>query len=538
MSLKKCKIIISSLIATALFITVSLFSFKVYADSSVNPLLDANFSKYINVMHNDYFTNQITVSTLAINSNYNIGEKYKSNYSNVRMESDTNSNVGFKCNGVFYSDYIDLKKSGTYIFNIYSYKTNDSGVKECYGSSLEKVTITLDLEGGLAMDKTNFYYEHYGDVDVLTKAILNSFNQNVSLTSEANSRIRTAFQNFVSKYTISNGTDISSSVDTRIPLTVNYNDSTFNFDINLKSASNKELQNNFISEEVILTKNIKPVAIELTKNRDIIGHQLEKELEDELDINKYLNCNEAQNVKAELKTSMRIPDITSSVQAYRTYTLQYEIVDYTLNKKYNYARNISFYNINFVTTNNIKYEAVKNEQYTVKKNGTFNLNNYLETVYITLVCDNIKYYDDYDIDNVVVSNTVNTSRTGNSNVILGITTTFGTGRIDDLTVKVVDSNPPKILTKYNYVVVDKNSPKLYVDQIKIIDDTGVDTSKTKYEINENGTYGGFITVTAYDTEGQETIEALPFIYQTELSFYQKTIGKWLYNYGQFLKKLF
>lgn len=538
MSLKKCKIIISSLIATALFITVSLFSFKVYADSSVNPLLDANFSKYINVMHNDYFTNQITVSTLAINSNYNIGEKYKSNYSNVRMESDTNSNVGFKCNGVFYSDYIDLKKSGTYIFNIYSYKTNDSGVKECYGSSLEKVTITLDLEGGLAMDKTNFYYEHYGDVDVLTKAILNSFNQNVSLTSEANSRIRTAFQNFVSKYTISNGTDISSSVDTRIPLTVNYNDSTFNFDINLKSASNKELQNNFISEEVTLTKNIKPVAIELTKNRDIIGRQLEKELEDELDINKYLNCNEAQNVKAELKTSMRIPDITSSVQAYRTYTLQYEIVDYTLNKKYNYARNISFYNINFVTTNNIKYEAVKNEQYTVKKNGTFNLNNYLETVYITLVCDNIKYYDDYDIDNVVVSNTVNTSRTGNSNVILGITTTFGTGRIDDLTVKVVDSNPPKILTKYNYVVVDKNSPKLYVDQIKIIDDTGVDTSKTKYEINENGTYGGFITVTAYDTEGQETIEALPFIYQAELSFYQKTIGKWLYNYGQFLKKLF
>ena len=108
---------------------------------------------------------------------------------------------------------------------------------------------------------------------------------------------------------------------------------------------------------------------------------------------------------------------------------------------------------------------------------------------------------------------------------------------DTSIIKITDNKGPVILTKYDIIIVEKGNTS-YIDQIKVIDNNSVDLTSISYELKETNTKGGYIVVSASDLDGITTIISIPFLYNVETSLYQKTLGKWLYEWGNFLKNIF
>ncbi len=515
----------------------------VYATDNINPQTDINCSKYLNILHNDHFMNKIVVSTLKINPEYSIGTKYANTYIDkkiVALDNLRKDNIGFKCNGIFYSDYVELSTTGTYVFKVYSYAI-ENNIKRCSNSLLETVSITIDVDDSVSINKENYYFEHYGDSNTLLEDIEHSFNYEVSISTYSRTKIKDIYSNFlkIKNSQTSQVYDISSEVDSKnVQIEVVFQNVKSIYYINILSATNEELKSNFVSNLEELTKDVPKLAFDILINKNLIGNKPKDVLINQLDITPYLNCSEAQNIEIDLNdTNVTIPSLSNLNEAYRTITVSYNIKDHTLNKEYTYLRFIAFYNSNFLNTERYKLKVIYNEKYICNKDETFDLNHYVLDAYYEIVFDGATYYDFYDIKSIQSISGVDTSSLGEKTINILATDSKGMTTTDTSIIKITDNKGPVILTKYDIIIVEKGNTS-YIDQIKVIDNNSVDLTSISYELKETNTKGGYIVVSASDLDGITTIISIPFLYNVETSLYQKTLGKWLYEWGNFLKNIF
>lgn len=539
MSIKLKKICISLFISIIVFSTFIIFSINSVHAATTNPNTDINCSKYLNILHNDYFMEKITVSNLKTNPNYLIGVNYIEKYDSIiAPDKMKKNNIGFKCNGIFYSDYLEIDKTGKYVFEVYNYKVED-GIKKCYGAKLETITIDVNIENTLTLKKENFYFEHYGTDTALLEKIEKSFNLNVKLTNYSSGKIKEAYSNYLNYKNSNENNDISSNVDKEdVLIEVNYNSKTFRFYINLLSTSNVELKSSFVTDYELLTKNVPDIAFDVKSNPEIVGEYIESKLANYLDISKYLNYSEAQNIEVTIvQKGVIIPSLNSSDEKFKQRQITYIIKDYVTKTEINYGRWITFYNSNFVTGNNRELTVKYNEDFHCGKNQKFNLNEYIDEVYYNVILNEKNYKDYHSIKNVELFGEVDTSILGEKRVGIKITDSSGDIHSKENTFMINDFLPPIILTQYDYIIMDKDELK-YLNQIKIIDNNQVDIAKTTYKIEKTSETGGYIVITAYDIEGISSTLTVPFVYETTPTLYQKTIGKLMYNWGKILKSIF
>lgn len=507
--------------------------------ATTNPAVDVNCSKYLNILHNDYFMNKIVVSNLKMNPNYLIGTNYINKYDEIKApEKMQKNNIGFKCNGVFYSDFVEINKTGKYEFKVYNYKV-ENGIKKAYGTSLETIVINVDIDDSLKQNKSNFYFEHYGDYSVLVDDIKNSFNLNVTISDYYIGQIKEAFNKYLTQKQETSENDISKFVDKKdFFLEVQFAGQIHKFTINLLSVTNPELQGSFVTDISEMTKNIPSLAFDVRKNPDLAGCYIESKLANYIDITKYLNYNEAQNIEITIKTNNTlIPSLNNSTNKFVIKNIIYQIKDYTTNMEEEYYRFFAFYNSNYINDSNINLKVKYNSNYKCQKNHNFSVNEYVDDVYFEIELDNKKYQDYYNVSNIELENSVNTSSLGVKTITLKIKDSSGKIYTDVSSYEIKDFFPPIILTQYDYIVVTRGSSD-YLNQIKVIDNNKVDELKTTYKLEETSNSGGYMIIEAYDVEGLTTSITVPFVYKTELTVYQKTIGKLMYNWGKFLKKIF
>ncbi len=525
------------------FITFSITSYTTAAVNAetYNPSSDINCSKYLNILHNDIYSTRTTVSVLKFNPKYNIGMQYKATYKKgelIASEKMLQANVGFKCNGIFYSDAVELSENGKYVFKVYACEEVD-GIKKPTGNPIETVTVSMNNEHQIEFKKNNFYFEHYGSIDALMNDILNSFNMSVTIIANSASKISNYYNNYLKVHNASTfGEDYSDRVNVlNEKIGIVFDEENLTYTINLLSTSSKSLSENFITDVKEMTKDIPNIAFDVINNPGAAGNIVETYLSQQLDISNLINKHEAQNITFSLSSDTVIPSMTSSNDESTIRTIVYDITDKTLNKTYKYSRIIAFYNANFIKKGNGELVVKIKENCTFRKNEVVDINNFITDAYFAFEFNGINYKDYYKVKTCKLKSPVDTTSLGMSSVDVVVTDRQNKIYNKNFRIQVVDDFPPIVLTQYNLLLVEKGN-NTYLSQIKVIDNDAVDLTKTSFSLSETSDKGGYVTVNAVDKTGLETTVTIPFLYKTEPTFFQKTIGKVMYEYGQFLRKIF
>ncbi len=520
---------------------------------AINPNSDTKFSKYLNIMPQGVYSSPINVKSLSGNTTYNIAENYKdyvSTYYPVDELYSTLSyeNIGFKCNGTFYRDEITIETDGTYVFNVYTYKSENGLIKPS-SSVLETITITYEESAVLTLETDTFYFEHYSSKAYLASAIEDAFNySNVSLTSSSIVSVYDAFNVYLAKKIEEPDDDISSTVDVYdLLINVTWNTETYSKIINIVSISNPDISSNFLTTASDIKKCIPKFAFDVLYDEEIQGMNFKTFL-DQIDLVDYIDLPDGQEIYLDFyDRNLNIPyaqDLKSSTN-YKMLQAQYDIIDSTLGKTYtdNYV-NIVFYNSAYLTDAKYRYDIELNDDYSITVGSTIsNLYNLFSTCSSYVTIGYQEYLDGFFemFPNVKVSS-LDTSSIGQTTMSLLV---YSTRKDDDgayysyalsYDVNISDKYAPKILTNYNYIIVTKDSEDYY-DQIKLIDDIAVDEKSFTIEMTETSSVGGYFTISVSDTSGNKTTRVVPYLYKNSKTLYEKTLGSWLYKYGKFLKSL-
>lgn len=551
--MKKIFILISFIISS-LFLSISFFSYNnINALNEIDPTTDKNFSQYINVIKNGIYDEPVDLQPLYINQKYTIPSNFKLVYqTDVYAPNSMNSvslfhNYGFKVNNVFYKDLVSLDQSGTYKIEIFEF-TVENGIYKTYKSLNEKFTIYLKLENyGLENYKTDFYFEHYQEVNQMIDDIENSFSNPITLLNSSIDAIKKAFDHYISLYLDNNLNYFEEDMEkNNLEILYQYNNVVYKKNINILSTKNPNIQP--ITDYQTLFKNVENLAFNI-KNIDAqyYGKPIAEILLPYLGLN--INAHTSQMFDIIVSNTSIIPTFIGNTKE-KIITLQYTVTDMTNDKEYNFVRSICFYNYDYKKTDIKTIVETKTDYVEVYSDVT--VDDIVKTAYLEVSVNNMIYKDYMAINSISFHTKIDTSK---------ITGTFENDQnnayqtysfkvykqislnnmdseiLKEQKIEVYDTKAPLILIKYNKYFIDRKNNTDYMKDIRVIDNYSLVTNMIiNYSLEETNENGGIIKVEATDESGIKTTLEIPFLY-TSNSFTKK-INQWLYNYGEFLRQIF
>lgn len=546
--MKKILFIVTSILI--LFMTFSISSvyyFKAEDTSTVNPQLDSNFSKYVNVMNNAVYNGNIKISPLYLNQNYNIGTNFKEQYPNTVTAPNymkavsTFKEFGFKCNGSFYTETLELKNNGKYIIEIYNYKEDENDILVPYGNVIETINIEINISDLITLSKDTYFYEHYNTADDLLVDIAKVLPSNSTINSDSVNKITNAFKNYYDKFLINNNDYYDESLDKSLSLEVEYLGETLTLDLFLYSTKRPDLKDSLLDSPTKLINALEPVVINYNLCGDKAGLSIYQNLFNLIDIETTLkDISPSQVFDITYDETLKIPVLSGNEQS-KTIIYQYKVSDITTNlKDVKVNRMIYFYNPNYVSNKKIVLE--QNMSYTFE-NNVINLDKFVKDVYLESTLNNGEVIKDRSsIDSLSLTDVKFSEQkvTFNIDVNYYITNMNLQKERKSYNIEIKDNMAPLILAKYNKIYLDSENYKTeYISYFRVIDNISKSSDiSVTYSLEEKDNKTGTIYITATDEAGLTSVREFNYVLKPRQNGFQKTIGKLMYEYGKFLKGLF
>ena len=486
---------------------ILMFTFSSYA-MEINK---TDFSEYLNCYKNDIYTEPTYIKPLDKTNYYNVGTECYNVYKTkeIKAEKPKYSKIGFKVNDEFYMSAYYLNETGTYKIEVFFYEKNKDGYYQARGNAIESFYVFIDLGFELTQNKTNFYYEYYENSDEFIEDVSNSFNKNVELTLATQNSLKSNFSSY-------------NNESKAIGLNVSYKSVSYNFTINLVPL--KEIEANFYDLADVVANATVGQAYPYDKsitNSTYLNDILESSIIN--NIANKLKLADGQKVDIEITNNVNIKSFGSNL--YQTYSLPITITEVNKKDEYSFSLPILIYKPNYLSEDKdfmkIEFES---DEYISGQNIPNNYYTYLE------FNENDVVYRDYE--NIPVLN--NFSLNEVKNVIIynlnyqGIEKNF-TNNVQI----VVEVSKPKILTRYNYIVLPNRESITFQNQIKVLCDISYRTSYDIVDIDGED----WLSIEVYSTDTNEQIISknvkISYIKQNN-SFFSKILK----GYGDFLRKIF
>ena len=537
----KSKFLYLSLLIMSIF-TFSIFN--VYAETTIDISKDSRFSKYVNLVKEAKYYNPIVVQSLEISNSYENCDYIIEKYPGQTVKNEENkSKVGFKINGEFYVNSLELNKSGTYKIKVYHYMYKNNIIKPM-GTPVETFNIYLNLGYEPKISTTDFFVEHFINYDDFIAKIKNSF-LDISATQITINNISKLKDTFL---------EVSKSKsDTSVVLKYNYRNITYEKEIIIRSVKNIN-SNKFITNSEEILKNVKnETYFFATENiKKLIGQTTSEFVDQYINIYNKLNYNSAQSLALSYSGGK---ETAIQPTLYKMTNVEFTLTDNLsgienipkINKtvfnldcwsypfQNNYLNNIGSYKPNIIFNENIVIPLNASNETIISI-----LKENIKDKYVDVKIDDYSKGKDYTFSDYEISIIdANTNNLGSKSVTIKITVNTGIAKIiltnnQKIDVIITKEYEPKILTKYNKIVIKDNFDYSYQDeQIYVLDSDGSRITNLKYELQQKG-INGYIIITAIDDNGFETSKKVPFVYEKEIS----KITNLLIKYGNFLRNLF
>ena len=482
------------------------------------------------------YTSEITIQTINKTNDYQICNELQSIYGEtVEISSDMTykkqNNYGFKINGEFFTESVTIKENGNYLIQVCFFAVSNK-IISISSKPIESFNITVDLERKLEMSKKIFYYEHYSYTNDFINDIEKSNNLSANLTYNSKTILTEAFESYLSIRKTNKDYIADKLEENVIILFENFNEE---FPVILRSirSSNiepinweKALENNF--DLIIDTNRYYSYIGTNLKDIPILNNQI---------YTLNLNIPEGHLVNIDFDCKVTLPRISYSGVS-SDYIISYQLTDVGTDTKYSFNRKVYFYNGNL---NSDKEKPIINfiDDLTIKQNDeNFNFMNLIKSTYDVIILNNVKFNSTLDVYKIYFDTSkVDFKKPGFYDVIFTCIDYSGNTTVETVEIEIVDYYAPKVLTKYNKTYINRKT-KEFLNQIIIIDNFKVDTSKTKYTYVEENENGGYIIVHAEDFHGNTTDKVIHFIYEKELSTFEKIFVLPFYNIKKFIIDIF
>ena len=506
----KLKIVSFLIIFLAFFTTIG----SVYAKEEVNK---SDFSSYINCFKNDLYDEEIYVSPLTNNRYYNIGNKCKDKYPELTEYKATSvkKDYGFELENEFYVSPVLIAKSGTYKIDIYRYK-KEKGIIKKYGTTpLETTYITVDLEYTVNISKTTFSYDTVDSSNSLIQNILSYYNKNVKLTTESSNLIKETY-NFLR----------TSKGSKEIKIKVYYEGKNYTQNILLTEAKNNN--ENYVNlKEKALNINLATLY-----NYNYKGQNITSCLYDLL----YKTTINELNLPVEQSVSLKF-DSSRNYEAvledgYKCYSIDATVSDSFDKNNCCYPQiNILVYGNGFVKEENLKcsYSNFDYYKYQEKEND---IKTYLEF--------NVggKTYLDYLNDKLTHSYKFELNE--NNNKIITTLKYENINKTFPNPINIVeDIKKIKIVTNYNYLIVDDNNFS-YKNQVGFYDGKALtkDLESKDYYFRYDFLDNNTCKISLFKKDSNEEIDTKTIQIYNKTNEKTNVFKKMLKNYGDFLRIIF
>lgn len=538
----KIKICILSILS---FLLVSIFPIlEVSANVEINPDEDPKFSKYVNLVKDATYYEDIVVQSLENSNVYEkcdyISEKYQDKQI---INNNSKSKIGFKINGEFYVNSVDLNESGNYSIKVYHYTYKNKIIK-AMGNPIETFNITLNLGYEPELSLTNIYVEHYINSDDMVAKIKGSFknipSNQINITNSDKLK-----KTFLEVY--------SSKSDTSFLLKYNYKNISYEKELIIKSVVNAD-KNKFVTNEADLLKNIANEKYYFaTENlKQMLGQTTSEYLDQYINIYSKLNYHESQSLALSYsggkETSLQptlyqipsvkytINDNLKNIEGIPTIgKLEFNLNCFSYPFQNNYQNEIGTYTPEIVFNDEIKLPLNSSKEVVEEI-----LRNSIKDYFVNVFISETEKGKDYSFQNFELSvSRFDTSFIGKSDVEIEITVETKISKIvltstQKVNVTIAKQYEPKILTKYNKIVLkDSNDTSYQISQIYVLDSDGSRINNVSYKIEQSG-QNGYIIITATDDNGFETTKKVPFVYEVKTS----KMSNFLARYGEFLRNIF
>lgn len=528
-----------------LLIIIFAFSiFNIYAETIVDVSEDSRFSKYINLVKEATYYNSIVVQSLEKTNEYENCDYIIEKYSSQKIINETKkSKVGFKINGEFYINSIELNTSGTYKIKVYHYMYKNNVIKSM-GSPVETFNIHLNLGYEPKLSTTDFFVEHFVNYDEFIAEIKNSF-LDISANQIAINNVTKLKDKFL---------EVSKTKsDTSVLLKYNYRNITYEKEIIIKSVKNINSKD-FVTNKDELLKNIKDETYFFaTENiKKMIGQTTSEFVDQFINIKNKLNYSSAQSLALSYSGGK---ETTIQPSLYKMTNVEFTLTDnlssienvpkidkttfnldcWTYPFQNNYLNEIGSYKptIIFKEGLSIPLNASNETIISILKEN-------IEDKYINVTIDESSKGKDYSFSNYEISIIdAKTNNLGKHTITIQITVNTGIAKIklsneQKVDILIVKEYEPKILTKYNKIIIKDNFDYSYQDeQVYVLDSDGSRITNLKFELQQVG-INGYIIITAIDNNGFEVSKKVPFVYEKEVS----EMTNLLIKYGTFLRNLF
>lgn len=512
------KMAVATLVFSAMLVGVSV--------SASEETLGSDFSQVVNVNNSGTYSEPIYLQVLRNAKEFNVASEFESAYGKTASTSRSTSifknrtDYGFKVNGQFYYDEgISLMDNGTYHIEGYNCEMNSKGIIIPTSKiESEDFTIKLDVGKEVKLNKDTFYFQNYDFSSELVNAVVNSFDENATLTTASTNKLINAYDSYTKN------ANYHTTVD------INISESTKTYTVYLNSFNDTETKNLDISE---LTKDIEPIVINVAKYQKYLDMSIDEipDIKSELVLD--LDVPEPHVLEVDITSIPKLINNSKDVLSDVRY-ITYRIYDKTFKKTYNFSREYYTFNSNkFLDSDKPVIEFNSDIKINLNSEVTFDavFKNVYDSVFGKKSFSNISKLT-YDFSNV------NTSKTGTYKITAQATDYKGNIGSYSTTVEVVSDNAPIILQKYNKIYINKKT-RIYRDLFKVIDDADEEASMTiDSKIVETSAYGGYLDITATDSNGHTTNSKIEFTWEKELNFYEKFVEYPLYKLKNLVSQIF